>query len=116
MGNRLLGHGAVHPLCIETPHPRLLLSHHEGLRWLLGARRVRQVWEQTPLPGVSPVCSPHAFDSTLSWQFCSDSSSTGQVSALTFSVVSTGKFGCPYSFFKASGFGVFSLLESCGFH
>ena len=112
--SRLLGHGAMRPPRIANPW--LLLSHQEGLSCLVGARRVRQAWEQTPLPRVSPVCSPHAFGSTLAWQFCSDSSGTGQVSALTASVVSTDKFGCPYSFFKASGFGAFLLWENCGFH
>ena len=60
----------------------------------------------TPSQGL-PVCSPRAFDGTLSRRFCSDSSSAGQVSALTAAAVSTGGHWRPYSFSKAAGFGVF---------
>lgn len=77
VGNHLLGYGAVRLPCIAN----LLPSYQEGRSWPVVAWWVGQEWEQTLISGSSPVRSPRACNSTLSWQLCSDSPSTGQVLA-----------------------------------
>lgn len=106
----------------HTANSHLLSTHQEGLSLLeAGPGRCEckhHVLGSSQLFSTvlgSSQFSPHAFNSTLSEQFCSNSSSAGQVSALTACVASTGKYQRHCSF-KTLDFGVFLLWGNYGFH